>query len=67
MSNSNYLVAKVTNTFVYSVKSYSEVSSRDSHVASDKNVGLLFESWFRNHPNITETRGKVSKQTLISS
>ena len=36
--------------FVSSVKPYSEVSSRDYLVRSDRHVCLLFGSWFRNPP-----------------
>ena len=40
----------VMNRFVCNVKSYSEVSSRDYFVASDKGIHLLFGSGFRNPP-----------------
>ena len=56
------------NVFIYSVKSYSEVGSRDYLVASNKRVRLLFGSWFRNPSKRTETRGKkFLKKNFISS
>ena len=63
------------NAFVGSVMSCSEVSSRGYLVASDQHVvcsvtsnlelkRVVFESWFRNPPKRTETRGKkVLKKT----
>ena len=38
------------NAFICSVKSYSQVSSRDYLVASDKHFRLLFGRWFRTPP-----------------
>ena len=38
--------------------SYLDVSSKDYLIASDICTCLLFESWFRNPPKRTETRGK---------
>ena len=37
------------NSFVCSVKSYSEVSSRDYLITNDKHIHLLVGSWFRHH------------------
>ena len=44
------------NALICSVKWYSEVSSWDYLVASDKCVCLLLGSWFRNPPKRTETK-----------
>ena len=44
-------VSLAMNVFICSVKSYSEVSSRDHLVTSDKQVRLLYGSWFRTHQN----------------
>ena len=52
------------NVFICSVKSYSEVSSRDYLIASNKRVRLLFGSWFRNSPKKNRNkRKKVSGKT----
>ena len=54
------------NMYVYSVKSCSEVSSSDCHIASDKRFCLLFGSWFRNPQQRTETMGTMFlKKTSI--
>ena len=46
------------NVFVYSVKSYSEVGSRDYLVATNKRICLLFGSWFRNSPEKEQELGE---------
>ena len=55
------------NGFICSVKSYSEVSSRDYLITSNKRVHPLFGSWFSNPPKRTETRGKSLRKCFISS
>ena len=44
------------NAVVCSVKSYSEVSSRDYLIVGNKHICLRFESWFKKKN--TETKGK---------
>ena len=51
---------------VYSVKSFSEVSSRDGLVASDKQFCLLFGSWFRNPLKKEQKLGEKASEKKTS-
>ena len=55
------------NAFVCSVIPYSEVTSNDYLIASDKCIHHLFGSWFRNPPPKEQKIGKKFLQNLISS
>ena len=52
------------NAFIYDVKSYSEVGSRDYLIASDEHVSLLFGSWFRNLPQKDQKLGEKGSEKL---
>ena len=61
------ILSPAMNAYICSVKSRSEVSSRNCLVASNKLCCLLYRNWFRN-PSKTETRGKkFLKKNSISS
>ena len=53
------------NVFVCSVQSYSEVSSKDYLIASNKHIHLLFGSWFRNPPKKQKLGEKVSEKVYF--
>ena len=55
------------NAFVCSVKSYSEVGSRDYLVASDKRISTYLEVGLETTKKTTETKGKMFWNNFISS